>query len=270
MDGPTFYDRELAPVALQRLLAWVNTQYASHGLSHVRCRRLSITNPISEEAFVTEAFESAGFRTHRWATYLVDLCAKESARWDALHRAARKNIRKCRREQVQIRRLESFHEFQTGFYEPYTQAETDAGRSVGPLQPYRDLFELDTEGYYSFLVAETRGGQPLATLGMYCVSGTATEIASSTLPLAATLRLPAQDILHWEAMAFAAAAGNRVFDLAGVAPIPSNPKEEGIRRFKEKWGGSYQEYMYYHKGRLRSRLVRDGWALLSRIRRGAF
>lgn len=83
---------------------------------------------------------------------------------------------------------------------------------------------------------------------MYIFNGVATEIASGTMPLAYELKLPAQDLLHWEMMLEAKRLGAHTFDLAGVAPLPRNSKEEGIRRFKEKWGGRYVEYYTYRKG----------------------
>jgi len=34
----------------------------------------------------------------------------------------------------------------------------------------------------------------------------------------------------------------KTYDISGVAPDPDSVKEEGIRRFKGKWGGEYLEY----------------------------
>ena len=49
--------------------------------------------------------------------------------------------------------------------------------------------------------------------------------------------LPAQDLLHWAAFQRHKNAGDRWFNLAGYSPAPINAKEDGIRRFKAKWGG---------------------------------
>ncbi len=51
----------------------------------------------------------------------------------------------------------------------------------------------------------------------------------------------------------------RVYDLAGVSPNPSDAKSEGIRRYKEKFGGEYFEYpIYAHScSRIRSALHRQ-------------
>jgi lipid II:glycine glycyltransferase (peptidoglycan interpeptide bridge formation enzyme) len=49
-----------------------------------------------------------------------------------------------------------------------------------------------------------------------------------------------------------------VYDLSGVSPSPIDPKEEGIRRFKSKFGGKYVEYAIYSKiySRTKDKLVR--------------
>jgi lipid II:glycine glycyltransferase (peptidoglycan interpeptide bridge formation enzyme) len=82
---------------------------------------------------------------------------------------------------------------------------------------------------------------------MYMFNGVATEIASALSPQAFTQKIPAQDILHWEMLLEAKKAGCHTFDMAGVNPNSSNPKEAGIRRFKEKWGGRYVEYQTFEK-----------------------
>jgi hypothetical protein len=52
-------------------------------------------------------------------------------------------------------------------------------------------------------------------------------------------RLPAGDLLLWEAIRLGHERGLTDFDLAGVAPSPSTDAERGIRFFKSKWGGRY-------------------------------
>jgi lipid II:glycine glycyltransferase (peptidoglycan interpeptide bridge formation enzyme) len=96
-------------------------------------------------------------------------------------------------------------------------------------------------------VVENGDKDILACLGMYVFNSVATENASSLSPLAYQNKIPAQDLLHWEMMLEAKRMGCHTFDMAGVNPNPQTPKESGIRRFKEKWGGKYVEYNIYHK-----------------------
>jgi hypothetical protein len=119
------------------------------------------------------------------------------------------------------------------FLEPYAAwSDVDARAMVrkGLL-----MYDLDQQGAYSWLVAVGPEGTSLGTLGTYRHAGVATEVMSSRDPGVAS---PAQDLLHWEAMRRHRDAGDEVFDLAGMSPDPATGKEEGIRRFKEKWGGA--------------------------------
>jgi lipid II:glycine glycyltransferase (peptidoglycan interpeptide bridge formation enzyme) len=67
------------------------------------------------------------------------------------------------------------------------------------------------------------------------------------MPEAQQEKIPAQDLLHWELMLRSRQLGCRAFDLAGISPDPATPKEVGIRRFKEKWGGEYVEYYTFER-----------------------
>lgn len=87
----------------------------------------------------------------------------------------------------------------------------------------------------------------MAVLGMLIFNGVAREIASAIIPEAYKQKIPAQDLLHWELLLEAKRLKCHTFDLAGVSPNPVSPKEKGIRRFKEKWGGQYIEYYTYKK-----------------------
>ncbi len=73
-----------------------------------------------------------------------------------------------------------------------------------------------------------------------------------------TSKQPAQDLLHWEDFSNHKAAGDTTFNLAGFNPAPTDAKEAGIRRFKEKWGGRIVEVPQFEreKAPLRTRLAR--------------
>ena len=131
------------------------------------------------------------------------------------------------------------------FYKTYKASEEYHGRQCNPFS--KIPYEEDRNGYYHYFIAESINGSTLATLGMYIFNGVATEIMSTLAPEALKLKVPAQDILHWEMMLEAKHLGCLTFDLAGINTNPQTPKEIGIRRFKEKWGGEYVEYYTYKK-----------------------
>ena len=95
---------------------------------------------------------------------------------------------------------------------------------------------------YHFFVVKDKNHNILAVLAMYVYNGTATEIASALAPLSFEKKIPAQDLLHWEMMKVAKKLGCHTFDLAGFNPCPRTKKEEGIAKFKGKWGGVIKTY----------------------------
>jgi len=101
----------------------------------------------------------------------------------------------------------------------------------------RENWQSTQCNYYNYFIAKDKAGVVLAVLGTYHYNGMVTEIASHRTKASYGVNLPVQDLLHWEIMKFHKARGDQYFDLAGYSPDPQTPKEQGIRAFKEKWGG---------------------------------
>ena len=55
------------------------------------------------------------------------------------------------------------------------------------------------------------------------------------------------DLIKWEIMKWGVEQGFRLYDLAGFSPTPGAGKEEGIMRFKKKWGGMPIGYSMFEK-----------------------
>lgn len=257
IEGPIFYREDKVIRVLELFLSWMKEQFNSKGLNRIHCSGLPLFSEYVDSDSVDKVFEKFGFSRSIWATYLVDLSVGEEVLWRKIKSSARKSIGRCIKESVTVRRLASFEEFRHSFYTSYCQAEAEGGRTAGPLERYEILFKEDVEGVYSFWLAETEDGKPLATLGTFKIGSVATEIASSTLNLARVMKLGAQDFLHWKIFISLMQEGCTTFNLAGVSPNPQNPKEAGIRRFKEKWSGEYIEYARYDLNSLHSRMVQS-------------
>ena len=53
------------------------------------------------------------------------------------------------------------------------------------------------------------------------------------------------DVLCWEMIKWAKEQGVRYFNMTGFDIDPKNSRQQGIRRFKSKWGGECVYYGYY-------------------------
>jgi len=60
-------------------------------------------------------------------------------------------------------------------------------------------------------------------------------------------KLYSQDLIKWKIIEWGIENKMNWFDFAGANPKPQNQKEEGILRYKKKWGG--KQYQYYIIGK---------------------
>ena len=220
---------------------------------------------------IQAAWASAGFGVEPAATVVVDLTQSLDELRAGLDRSARKCLRKCEEKGVRVRRvgeadalgLATYLGAAGSFKEPWSRGPREwvATRLMWQSLGAHDAIE--------FFLAE-QAGEPLAGLGLWHHGGYGHEFAAWTAPRSHAEALPAGDALKWAIIEWGKEHGLRYYDLAGVAADPApGSKEEGIRRFKEKWGGAPRPIAVVsrHRG-LRSALFlrAKAWARRSRSR----
>jgi hypothetical protein len=247
-DGPVFSGGDTA--GLREVLTAIEAAAASLGATQVQMRGLPPASGRSEEPEVVATFSELGYGVRRWATSLVGLDAEPAMR-ARLKPAARKAIRRAGEAGVAIRRCETRDEFARLFVAPYS---VWTAREEGFTAQTLAMWDADDDRAYHYFVAMLED-RPIATLGTYRWNGVATEIMSGRAPEAPPA-IPAQDVIHWEAFRWHRELGDGIFDLAGYNPQPSSSKEEGIRRFKRKWGGEEVGVAMFEQVRPRRKLPR--------------
>jgi hypothetical protein len=246
--GPVFYVPESAEKLLPLFLGWIDDYMKKKRIGYTETRGFATTSRFAHDPRMAEIFGSFGYRKDSWGTYLVDLSGNEEKIWRRLEPASRKAIKKAQRENVTIERISTFDEFLSRYYEPYVSTLDQKEKKLP-----RDVLEKSwnyphASTYYRYYAAMGPERRVLGVLGMFIFGGVATEIMSGLMAEAFQKKFPAQDLLHWEMFLDAKRCGCETFDLAGINPNPETHKEQGIRRFKEKWGGHYLEYDRYRKG----------------------
>jgi lipid II:glycine glycyltransferase (peptidoglycan interpeptide bridge formation enzyme) len=197
---------------------------------------------------LSEVFAARGYRQTSVCTSLIDLTPDMDAMFAGFDPAARKGVRKCEKRGLLITECKDWTSYYTEFLLPfYSSVGHEALTSRGEETERMIWDEQARSGLYRFFVARTEGGPVLATLGTHTFNGLATEIASGRTQEGLKSDLPAQDLLHWHAFGVHKSAGDLMFDMAGFSATPSSPKEAGIKRFKEKWGGRTVEIPSYHR-----------------------
>jgi lipid II:glycine glycyltransferase (peptidoglycan interpeptide bridge formation enzyme) len=192
-----------------------------------------------------------------WGTSLIDLTLPESQLWDNLHRSARKSVRKARDERVVGRQMTDGSEIGS-YLQLLQKTRHDLGLEMPPAYPDEIMWKcLGTSGHLRIFFAEI-GDRLCHGLGVLVFNGVLYEIGVAR-DVEGLVGAGAGDVVKWNIICWGAATGQRVYDLAGVAPNPADAKEEGIRRYKTKFGGTYVEYPIhaYSCSRMRSTLYRQ-------------
>lgn len=197
---------------------------------------------------ITTLMREMGYKSNASATYLVDLTIPGEELFNVFDRSVRKNVRRCRQKGLKVERVTS-KEGWLEFANLFMESRRRQGLFV-PSQRYvlghNELLNQAGERLAELFLARYNG-RALGALLVLAFNGWLTEAMSATSAYALKYRLPAQDFLKWEIIQWGKERGHHTFDLAGVAVKPMTAKEEGIRRFKAKFGGRYVEYFTYTK-----------------------
>jgi len=243
-DGPVVINNESAFVAVEEIVKSALSLARRLLASHVTFSSAH-TSVWRNDERISAIYKKHGFTTTVWATYLIDLRLDEEDLFKNLRHASRKNVKKCMRQSLQVVKMNSVNEFESSYWDAFQRSKKYFGRKSTPC--FYESWEDGISNYYHYYVVKDKYGNVLACLGMYIFNGLATEIASAISPQAYENKIPAQDLIHWELLLEAKRMGCHTFDLAGINPFPKTSKESGIKRFKEKWGGTYVEYNIYLK-----------------------
>lgn len=185
---------------------------------------------------VVEAFARRGWSTRPESTLLIDLHNDEAALWRALKPAARKAIGHAERAGVTVDLIANRADLPE-YASFVARCRAARGLRTYSAQNYLALWDhLRPAGQIAIFVAR-RSRELVGGLGVWAGGECAVEFTSVQSPASFAERLYPGDALKWAALRWARANGQAFFDLAGVSAEPATPKEAGIRRFKEKWGG---------------------------------
>ena len=192
-----------------------------------------------------------GFSGGIWGpTYVLDLPADpEHLRFgNSRHNATvRRNIRQAARLGVAVREASSFADVRR-WYRLYLLTMRAHGWPPRPLRLFEVIWDILTPlGLARWLLAERSSGGPAQLL-----AGSLFLAHNSVIFFAFNGRDPTQlqfrpnDAIHWSAMTEACQAGRRRYDFGEV------PRgNDGLVRYKEKWGAVPVDLYRYHYPRQR-------------------
>ena len=180
----------------------------------------------------------------KWATYLVNLQQSEDSAWKNLKHAARKAINKASKDGIRVEHVKDETQLKA-FYDFDREELLKKGSRVYSYDNSLVMWRHLRKGNCVELFVAYHEDRMIGSLGIWHYNGNLYEFASVQSEYAYENKLYSGDAIKWEIIKWGIQNGYRWYNLAGVNPEPKTPKEEGIRRFKEKWGGEYREYFEY-------------------------
>jgi CelD/BcsL family acetyltransferase involved in cellulose biosynthesis len=180
-----------------------------------------------------------GFEQTEWGTFLIDLSQSSDVCWRRLKGgSARSSVRRAMRLGVRV--IDA-----TDAVAPLARCEL-AHSAAHRLAAWPEVFWStlhDVLGPQSYRVLAAEYDGRLVAFVPFLVFGRTMHLLKPVQdPQCKAERVPAGDLLMWEAIRLGQRLGLSRFDLSGVSPVPSSEAERGIRFFKSKWGGDYVSY----------------------------
>ena len=184
-------------------------------------------------------FHKHDFRPQKWSTFLIDLRQSKESILQNMEKSVRKNIIKSEKRDVKIVKItdSSIHDY----HKILNQHRLESNNSLYDLEDTIELWDkLSPIGFGGYLAKKDNvviGGITFSSFNGYLNEWGIARSQKDT-----TEKLYSQDLLKWKIIEWGINHGHKFYDLTGVNPIPQNQKEEGILRYKKKWGGNQFEY----------------------------
>ena len=179
------------------------------------------------------------FRIKKWKTALINLQEDKDTLYNNIDKhSGRKNIERS------IKRCVSVEEITEKNISEYVKLRNDTVTEETNKVTDKEMLDwlqlLRPIGYGGFMARVNEipiGGIFFSSFNKIIIEG---GIARSKKDF--ELKLYSQDLIKWKIIEWGINNNMRFYDLAGFNPNPSNAKEEGIKRYKEKWGGKIVTY----------------------------
>ena len=180
------------------------------------------------------------FVIKNWSTFLIDLKKPKNELYANIDKhSGRKNIERSSKRDVLV---EEITEKSLQQYSDLVNTERKSVR--GDLIDFEHLLKswrlLKPLGYSGFLAK--KDDIPIGGLLFSYLNGHIIEGGVARSPFDTKNRLYSQDLIKWKIIEWGIENKMKFYNLAGVNPKPESEKEEGILRYKKKWGGKKYDY----------------------------
>lgn len=225
--GPVIFDPNYTNEIKKELFGFLKSQ---------NCKVSGYEHPLSNR-FFSDAEKP--FHTRTWGTFLIDLTLSKDQIWRNMDKnSVRKNIQRATKKGIYVKQMTKTDLFEYTKLLQKTHKEIRFDLEIIKKQ-WDFLHPIGLTGFLAYENDIPVGGILVPYFNKYMNEW---GVARSEFNI--EKRLYAQELLKWKIIEFGIENGCKYYDLSGVNPNPDNKKEEGIFRFKRKFGGVYKKYNY--------------------------
>lgn len=179
------------------------------------------------------------FEIKPWGTFLIDLSLDLDTLWKKMDKhSARKNIERAKERGVVVKKMERSD------LKEHHKMLRETKRKVGEeveLSTIEKLWDnLEPIGITGFLARKNE--EPISSLIISNFNGYLNEWGVARTKIDYEEKLYSQDLIKWEIIRWGVENKLEYYDLSGVNPHSENKKEQGIFRYKKKFGGELYSY----------------------------
>jgi len=185
------------------------------------------------------------FSLIEWATFLIDLEKPLEELYQNISKHnGRNNIERSEKRGVIIEEINE--KSLRNYYEMKNQTKIDSDEDKASYQNFVSWWKLlKPLGYTGFIAKKNEnyvGGMMFSSFCGHIIEG---GVARS--PMDFENHLYSQDLIKWKIIEWGVKNKMKYYNLAGFNPQPKSTKEEGIFKYKQKWGGEQFSYNLIRK-----------------------
>lgn len=232
-----------APELVRRIVrAFLPTLYLEADLDPATLRGL-----LRRDHFCVQGTTYApvpGLRARERGTFVIDLRRPEQELWDSFDHSLRKQLGKDEVRDLRVEPIRTEKEVRAYYALLCAFRAGEGFRTPNTEVALLQWRALHAEGVYEVFTVRDGSGALLAGMGLIvnADTGACIEVAAVREKSSA----PVMDVLRWGIIRWAKERGLRSYDLAGVDPHAApGTKDEGIYRYKRKWGGAFAVVYHY-------------------------
>ena len=212
-------------------------------LKEKNCKVSGVTHPFLQDNI---SKIGSNFNLKLWGTSIIDLSKSKDELYKNIRKnSGRKNIERSIERGVTIEEInqKSLHEY----FELKNQMIDESGDGIkvsfSDLQERWDLLKpLGYSGFISRYNDVIIGGLFFSFMNNHIIEGGVVRSKQDF-----EKKLYSQDLIKWKIIEWGLNHKMNYYNLAGFNPTPSNQKEQGIFKYKEKWGGNKENYIIINR-----------------------